>query len=339
MSSSAEQAAGVGEVSCPDRRRGMVTVVGRNGELRVAWADGGHGRSQSRRVQCALRGRRAGRRKRSAAWPAVLLTWLMSLLVCFSGVARAQDQDPHSVPALAGFIAAGAALKAQPPVHGLTPWSAAKDGKAEVIYTTEDGQLLVIGDVFEGGIQGLRQQHLERAKADMEAVLALARAGGSLGDTMMADIEASSWFRVGDPSAPVVYVFADAECPACHQFMLNAATALEQKSFQLRVIPVSILRNERSAQYDVDLLAAGDGAAALWQAHMKGDNSGLVMLPGDGKKAEEELERNTALFFRWQLKGIPFLVFRASHADAGKNVRLVYGVPQDLQGILAEIAP
>jgi protein-disulfide isomerase len=253
--------------------------------------------------------------------------------------------DPASVPALADFLKIGARLVAEPPVGdgGLIPWAAEKDGKLQVVYTTLDGRNLVVGAVYDATGKSLTADHLREAQALMAPAL-VARQGEEApleseevvddqtpAAKMMAELERASWFEMGPREAPMLYVVVDAQCPACHAFLkILDERFIREGLVRVRIVPAAVLGNERSSALDANLLSAADPAAA-WRAHMSGNDSMIAGVPQDD--AAKRVRANTALFFRWHMKGTPFSVYRA-----GGRLSAIYGVPADIPGVVGSLS-
>lgn len=228
-----------------------------------------------------------------------------ALLVC------ACAQNPPSTPAarapqvpVIDFLRAqGVQVRAEfAGPSGLHGWAIEREGRHGVVYSTADGQTLISGLLTDahGGSLSAGDAELHTPPAD---------AG-----TLWQDLAAAAWVQVGDnPAAPVVYVFADLNCPYCHQ----AWAWLDARRAQLSVrwVPVAILGGDSAARAAVLLggvdTPARDRAARLTEL-MRAFRQPLPAAPEpDAVRAvQPALEANLELMARAGVSGTPALVLR-----------------------------
>jgi thiol:disulfide interchange protein DsbG len=124
-------------------------------------------------------------------------------------------------------------------------------------------------------------------------------------------------FSVGPSmAARTVYVFFDPQCPHCAA-LWDAAKPLKSQA-RFVWLPVSLL-NASSAPQGATLLAAADPVAAMDQ-HEKllREQRGGITAASDIDAQKQVVARNTELFNRFGLGGVPAIVAR--HAQTGELV-------------------
>lgn len=204
---------------------------------------------------------------------------------------------------------------------GLRGWVIAREGRSGVVYSTADGQTLISGLVTDarGGNLSARDAELHIPAPDY--------------GTLWEDLGASAYVEVGDnPAAPVVYVFADLNCPYCHQTWTWLADYRERLT--VRWVPVAILGAD-SAPKAAAVLADAD-PAARFEAVMKDFRAPLATPPDAATQEAQDarLEANLKLMERAGVGGTPALVLRNT---AGVRVREGLNAPGDLDLIVSTL--
>jgi thiol:disulfide interchange protein DsbG len=190
--------------------------------------------------------------------------------------------------------------------HGLTGWIVSKAGSPNVIYTTNDGEVALIGALIDTSGKNLSADYIERYGANP----ALPKA--------VEDLNSSHYIAMKPTGATqrVIYVVFDPNCPYCSiaykAFKQHAANGIEY-----RWVPVAYLRPD-SAGRAAALLGAPDPAKALEQNEIGFKESehagGLAPLSSVPKSVTDELARNDAIMQRIGSSATPTLVWKD---DAG----------------------
>lgn len=293
----------------------------------------------------------------------------VALLMCtFSVPAFAESTQPDVPAPIQNLVANGAQLRYLGQDYGLNGWLILKNGQEQYFYSTQDGQAVMMGILFnnKGDTVTLKQIN-ELRKKEGPAIDKLAgfdtppvtpQAAGQAASSaptattvspdftnpeallksavkpkseqLFDGVEAANWIKVGADKAPVIYTFIDPECPHCHDLIQNIRKSgyLEQGLVQLRLIPVGVL-TENSLTEAAYLLASPDPQKDLYR-HLDGDKGALL---ADKTVNTQGVQRNIKLMQDWKLDVTPFSVYRGRDG----KVKILQGVPDDLKKIITEL--
>ena len=266
--------------------------------------------------------------------------------------AVAPKVDPNTVPGLRVLISQGAKIIPLGRLHGLDGWVAYQDKSVEMVYTTPDGDGLVVGMLYgPAGENETTKQLAELDRSNNPDLLALRKAAegqvataqnqlnnnapaaaapvqasvaapamndavppaGSPGDRLMADAEHLPALSFGAADLPVLYVVADPRCPYCKALWQNLATnILPQGKVQVHLIPVGIIGPD-SAPIATQILSSKD-PIATWGRFVAGNGS-TDMLNAATPSGAAALQSNHDFIHKWKITGVPFSFYRNS---AGK---------------------
>lgn len=249
----------------------------------------------------------------------------IAVAVCMASPASAAD-----VPALIAELRGnGAVATALGERSGLEGWLVERVGEAPyTIYVTEDGHA-VLGLLYapDGSLLSDRQ---------IEAALRRAAVGVGGGDTGeegrmaspaiggadLVDRAAEAFGFTLGARGPQVAVFADPECG----FSRAAVAALGERALdgalRLRVVPVGLM-GAAAARRAAGIAASPEPALAWFDDAFPPTAAGA-----------ERIAANNALFDAAGGTGTPLVVWRTANGVARQE-----GVPADVDGWLAEIAP
>ncbi len=268
-------------------------------------------------------------------------------LVTLSLSAQAQNGVPEMPDPIRNLSAEGAQIRYLGREHGFDAWLTVKNGQEQYFYVPPGGSGFVMGLLFDNKgrvvtvdqVQRLREQGdtLLDSLAEIDDIRANSTddasrfAFQSPSERLFHDIENSNWITLGYPSAPVVYSIIDPQCPHCHA-MINAMTAeglFDRGAVQMRIIPVGFSATSKAQA--AFLMASPDPQERLFR-HLGGDEKALPVREGIN---EQGVERNLALMQAWKFDVTPMLIYR----DKDGNVKIVRGRPQDIDAMLADLAP
>lgn len=283
-------------------------------------------------------------------------------LFAISVPAFAETTQPDVPLPIQNLVESGAQLRYLGQDLGLNGWVVLKNGQEQYFYSTQDGQAVMMGILFnnKGDTITLKQVNDLRKKegpaidklAGFDTPVAPAATTPAAAPTVSTDftnpetllksatkpkseqlfegVEASNWIKLGSDSAPVMYAFIDPECPHCHELVKNIRKSgyLEQGLLQLRLIPVGVL-TENSLLEAAYLLASADPQKDLYR-HLDGEKGVLL---ADKNANTQGVQRNIKLMQDWKLDVTPFSVYRARDG----KVKVFQGVPDDLKKIITEL--
>ena len=288
----------------------------------------------------------------------------VALLICaFSAPAFSQTSQPDVPLPIQNLVAGGAQLRYLGQEYGLNGWLVLKNGQEQYFYSTQDGQGVMMGILFNNKgdtitlkqINALRQKEgpaIDKLAGFEASPIAPQSAASASSTTVNSDftnpeallksavkpkseqlydsVENANWIKLGSDKAPVVYTFIDPECPHCHDLIQKVRKSgyLEQGLLQLRLIPVGVL-TENSLVEAAYLLASADPEKNLYR-HLDGDKDALLV---DKSVNTQGVQRNIKLMQDWKLDMTPFSVYRARDG----KVKVLQGVPADLKKIITEL--
>ena len=145
---------------------------------------------------------------------------------------------------------------------------------------------------------------------------------------MFADVTNANAIRLGKATAPMVYSFIDPQCPHCHEFIKKIRKDfIEKGAIQIRLLPVGFIQGspEQAA-----LLLASPNAEELFYKHLDG-----AALPVKEGVSTQAVMKNTAVMQAWKFDVTPLTVYRSRSGE----IKIVRGVPKDIPGMIADLAP
>lgn len=147
---------------------------------------------------------------------------------------------------------------------------------------------------------------------------------------VIAAIEKTNWFRMGDEKAPIVYMIMDPNCPWCSRAVHYLEPIVAKGDVQLRVIQIGML-NETSLPKAAAIVASTNPVETLRQYE------GREKAPPPMESLTQDnilLVRQNEQFVRdYELEGTPFFVFR----DYQGVPRLIKGLPKNMPGDLMNL--
>ncbi len=186
------------------------------------------------------------------------------------------------------------------------------DGKYAVLYTTSDGQTLVVGELLSSTGQDLSDSYAERyvPPPDLTA--------------LWAEFDQANVVIAGTKAASksAIYVIMDPNCIFCHMLWI-ALKPYEAAGLQVRWIPVGFLHQDSSAKAAA-ILKGGEAALEQCQQHFdvraeSGGIAGIAITPD----LRTKLEANLQLMRQARVQGTPGIFYK----DASGRVIRRDGMP------------
>lgn len=196
---------------------------------------------------------------------------------------------------------------------GLTGWVMRQpDGEYTVLYTTADGQTLVIGELLSGAGQNLSEQYAERYVPHLDLT------------ALWGQLEKANVVVAGakQASKSAIYVIVDPNCIFCHLLWI-ALKPYEAAGLQVRWVPVGFLHEDSSAKAAA-ILKGGESALEQCQQHFdvqaeSGGIAGIDVTP----ELRAKLESNLQLMREARVQGTPGIFYK----DAAGHVMRHDGMP------------
>lgn len=186
--------------------------------------------------------------------PALLLALLLPGLAAVA--------DPAIPPVLKNLEPQGiTVVKSFPGPDGLTGWVIKLSGRSLVVFTTPSGDYAMNGVLVDKDGTNLTQQYEQKyiqrpTPADLVALLEK--------DNMLVD--------EGQDKAPLIYVYADANCSFCNRFWNELRPYVKSGKVHVRWALLAFLKDSSPGRAAA-ILAAKDRVAALAQDETKFDKA------------------------------------------------------------------
>lgn len=217
--------------------------------------------------------------------------------------------------------------------HGIDMWVAQKEGAIQVLYTTPNGQAMLMNGflfgpdgtlVTEKGLRDYAEGNPSFIKELAERV-EVKNPPQSPGEKLWFDLSNAAFVEFGSKDAPIVYVFVDPNCPHCKKYWQAAIPYVSEGNMRVRFVPVGILGDE-SLRDAVDIIASQDRQKA-WLDTVEGklENS----LKSD-EIALNKVKSNFELMQRWKIESTPFSVYK----DVQGKTKMFRGNPDDMVAFL-----
>ncbi len=280
------------------------------------------------------------------------LSLILALVMSTPSWAQETVKKEPPMPApLEALATEGAQVRYMGNEAGLDGWIAIQEGQEQYFYVTPDREYVLLGLLFDkngkmvtlrqvGALQKASGASLDILKAEppkpqtgsvMDSLNKedMTKAMKSPSEQLFADIEASNWVALGQPTAPVIYTFMDPQCPHCHNLMKDLRKDYIDKGLlQVRMIPVGF-KDDTKAQ--AALLLAVPNAQERWYRHLDGDTESLPVTTGIN---EQGIERNLSIMQGWKLNVTPLSIYRAKDG----SVKVIQGRARDLKAMIADLA-
>jgi thiol:disulfide interchange protein DsbG len=209
---------------------------------------------------------------------------------------------------------------------GLTGWVVTFPDRSLIVYTTVSGNYLISGLLVDKGGSNLTAQFQDRyfPKADLTKLVA----------TLAAD---PTLVHEGSPSAPPLYVFADANCFYCNKLWNELRPFVTGGKVRVHWVMLAFLKPTSQGRAAA-ILAAPDKVAALFTDESKFDQAkeegGIPPLDPIPKDLAVTLNTHYAEMISAGADGTPLLLYR----NDGKW-QSVDGMPPDLTAFMAALGP
>ncbi len=257
--------------------------------------------------------------------PPLLLATLLPLAA--TAATPPTPASPAVPAALQRLVQDGGHIKRSfPAVDGLTGWTVSYQGHMLIIFTTPSGGYAFSSPLVDKAGVNLTQQYYEKY---VMAASAENTAATLAHDPYLVD--------EGAPTAPLIYVYADANCSYCNQLWTQLHPLVQSGKLHVRWAMVATLKKS-SAGRAAAILSAKDRVAALAKDETDFDHSQeeggipeLGPLP-DGLKAAIETHNDQMADAGGQ--GTPLLVYRK-----GGQWTVSEGMPQDMPAFIAALDP
>lgn len=233
---------------------------------------------------------------------------------------------------------------------GLNSWLVVKDKQLQILYTTPDQRAVVVGALLSAEGANISQQQILTLSSKYPEIADVLRQGQGAtvqvaeekktddarendlpkSEQLFADLEKATRVTFGRTGAPLIYMIMDVHCGYCHEAWKKLEKYVDNGRIRLSMIPINAL----GPQSEVDAanwLNKKDPLDA-WRKNVAGDETVLKIGEQDPDK-EKKVFENTQMAAKWQVKKTPYLYYR------GKNdkVRLIVGVPQDVDALLGDL--
>lgn len=189
-------------------------------------------------------------------------------------------------------------------------------GENSIIYTTKDGQYLIVGAVFDASGKALTKSYATQyiEQPDYSALIPTLKATPSIKQGK-------------DTAAKTVYVFFDPNCIFCHFAWKATAGYAAAGTVQFKWVPLAF-QSPTSAGKAYTLMQAKDPAAlmAQGQATFSNQSGGLAVNAATTVPPEftKQLVKNESVMNALGSKGTPLFVY----ADESGKWRTASGLPK-----------
>lgn len=265
--------------------------------------------------------------------------------VLFLVSAQSSDAaEPRKHPILQEYVVRGEAdVEYLGYERGLHGWLVRSGTQVQYAYQNDQGALIMgilFGDDAKQSITERQLRDYRKRQAGEDVAVsdggstAAASADGKPPGGAKAFYEAvedADWVRLGDATAPVMYVFINPTCQHCKEYWEKLEPSVEKGILQVRLVPFGRLESNRVSS--AALLSVDDPGAA-WRAWIDGDEDALA--PGkvaDG--ALEKVDANSDLATKWALPMPPFSIYRSPADD---KIKAIVGIPENMMLMMADFA-
>lgn len=251
-------------------------------------------------------------------------TWFFLLALSLPSLVIAAN--PAIPPVLQNLAQQGVVVDHSfPGPDGLTGWVIKAGGRSLVVFTTASGKYAINGvmvDTAGANLTQLYEQQQIRRPAPADLVAQLDK------DGMLVD--------EGEAKAPLIYVYADANCSFCNRFWNELRPYVQSGKVHVRWALVAFLK-ETSAGRAAAILAAKDKVAALSLDESKFDHAkeegGITPLDPVPYDLRGELLLHSSQMGDAGGQGTPLILYH--QADGWHQTE---GLPRDVPAFVASLS-
>jgi thiol:disulfide interchange protein DsbG len=230
-------------------------------------------------------------------------------------------------PALEGLQKQGGVIgQSFPAPDGLTGWVVQIQGRSLILYTTPSGNYVLSGALVDQGGKNLTEQY---GDTYIEQPAANKLIGQLAKDPTLID--------EGDPHAPDLYAYADANCSFCNKLWTELRPYVQSGKVRVHWVMLAFLK-ETSPGRGAAILAAPDRLAALNTDESKFDKDheegGIPPLDPIPVAVGAALQAHDAEMAEAGSQGTPLLLYRK-----GNTWTLSEGMPRDFQTFMSTVNP
>lgn len=257
-----------------------------------------------------------------------------------------QNVKLPNLPLFNELKADGAKIYSLGEVNGLTGWVALKDGRSQIFYTTKDDKNIVLGVLYAADgksetldqLNKLKEQGIDIEKDMLQQTQASASKGenasmgsADLPEKLWKGLTETSYFTLGKVGAPLLYLIVDPTCSYCKSFWkeLNEPY-VKNNEIELRVVPTGVLSAD--GEHLATLILGAKNPLDLWKAAADNDVTAFAGLT-ESDEAKKKHERNLTFAKNWQIKGVPYAVYK----DRSGKVQVMYGRPKDVGALVQSL--
>lgn len=216
-------------------------------------------------------------------------------------------------------------------LYGYTVQIGAVATRDVILYTTKNGKYFLIGGLFAAGGKNLSAEY---AKHYLPAAELAPKARPGNPESTAASIAKTTWFGVGNPSAPKrLWFLFDPNCIFCHLTWEKLRPEVDAGKLLIRVVPVGFLKPGSRAKAAAILMAKDPAKAFRLNERNFNDaeEEGGISVPGDiPATISAEVAANTQWMQQNGVSGTPFLLWKGTHGQ----VHAEDGMPSDIAGFL-----
>ncbi len=111
--------------------------------------------------------------------------------------------------------------------------------------------------------QSLERYHYEVEPGISSPTVPTDRMQGDKNEMLASIADETFWIRLGNPTAPLVYMIIDPTCPFCSQGLQKLASHVSSGDLQIRIVLAPFLREEATT-LAAELILADNPAEAIW---------------------------------------------------------------------------
>jgi thiol:disulfide interchange protein DsbG len=228
-------------------------------------------------------------------------------------------------PALVSLQKQGAVIGQRfPAPDGLTGWVVKIQGRNVIVYTTPSGSYAMSGALVDDGGNNLTEKF---SNTYIEQPAAAKLVDQLANDPMLVD--------EGDPHAPELYAYADANCSFCNKLWTELRPYVQSGKVRVHWVMLAFLKDTSSGR-GAAILAAPDRLAALMTDESKFDKKheegGIPPMDPIPPKVSAALQNHAAQMAEAGGQGTPLLLYR----KAG-TWTLGDGMPRDFQTFMSTV--
>lgn len=176
-----------------------------------------------------------------------------------------------------------------------------KAGAEFILYTTQDGNYLIQGNIFDAKKDITKEDYQKYIQP-------------KVAESAHKFVSKTTYIQQGLDDAPhKIWVIVDPNCSVCHMTFDKLQTAIKDKKLAVRWIMIGLLKPDSAIKAETILASSKPLQAMLFNENnfvMKSEEGGIKPLSAIPSKYQDQLKNNNQIFKKLNLNATPTFIYQ-----------------------------